>query len=146
MAIEIVYIGGDPRKQVQLYRHFAADGSLLYVGISRDSEKRLHQHARDSVWHSSISRVMIETCRDLDEARRKERIAVEAEKPAHNINLRGHTHGCRVSKKRTLERAGFVFVAGWVKAEDAPKAQRMIDAAKAKVDEALKGGENEDRG
>ena len=44
----------------------------------------------------------------------------------------------RMAKKRTLHRAGFVHVEGWVDAKDAPKIERQIEAAKAKVAEALK--------
>lgn len=43
----------------------------------------------------------------------------------------------RMAKKRTLQRAGFVYVAGWVDHKDAPKVENMIAAAKAKVAEAL---------
>ena len=39
----------------------------------------------------------------------------------------------RLAKKRTLQKAGFVHVAGWVKAEDAPAIQRKIDAAAPEV-------------
>ena len=44
----------------------------------------------------------------------------------------------RLAKKRTLQKAGFVHVAGWVRAEDAPEIQAKIDAQKAKVDQAVK--------
>ena len=44
----------------------------------------------------------------------------------------------RLAKKRTLQKAGFVHVAGWVKADDAPEIQSKIDAQKAKVDQAVK--------
>ena len=42
----------------------------------------------------------------------------------------------RLAKKRTLQKAGFVHIAGWVRAEDAPDIQARIDAAKADVDAA----------
>ena len=42
------------------------------------------------------------------------------------------------TKKRTLHKAGFVHVAGWVEKDDAPEIQDKIKAAKAKVAEALK--------
>ena len=40
----------------------------------------------------------------------------------------------RLAKKRTLQKAGFVHVAGWVKVEDAPDIQEKIDAAAPKVE------------
>ena len=44
----------------------------------------------------------------------------------------------RLARKRTLQKAGFVHVAGWVKVEDAPEIQAKIDAQKAKVEQAVK--------
>ena len=44
----------------------------------------------------------------------------------------------RLAKKRALQKAGFVHVAGWVKVEDAPKIERQIESAKAKVEQAVK--------
>ena len=43
----------------------------------------------------------------------------------------------RLAKKRTLQKAGFVHVAGWVKAEDAPKVEKLIEKVSAKVAETL---------
>ena len=43
----------------------------------------------------------------------------------------------RLAKKRTLQKAGFVHVAGWVRAEDAPKVEKMIKAAEQAVAETL---------
>ena len=44
----------------------------------------------------------------------------------------------RLAKKRTLQKAGFVHVAGWVEKDDAPEVEAKIKAAKARVTEALK--------
>lgn len=44
----------------------------------------------------------------------------------------------RLAKKRSLEKAGFVHVAGWVRVEDAPEIKDKIDAQKAKVEQAEK--------
>ena len=52
----------------------------------------------------------------------------------------------RLAKKRTLQKAGFVHVAGWVRKEDAPEIEKKIEAVVAEVEKAMKGGENEDRG
>ena len=43
----------------------------------------------------------------------------------------------RLAKKRTLQKAGFVHVAGWVRAEDAPKVEKMIEKAEPMVMQAL---------
>ena len=39
----------------------------------------------------------------------------------------------RLAKKRTLQKAGFVHVAGWVNADDAPEIQEKIDEAAPEV-------------
>jgi len=39
---------------------------------------------------------------------------------------------------RILQKAGFVHVAGWVRAEDAPQVKSLIEAEKSNVAEALK--------
>jgi len=43
----------------------------------------------------------------------------------------------RVTKMRTLQKAGFVHVAGWLKADRAAEVQSEIEAEKPKVGEAL---------
>ena len=43
-----------------LYRHFTADGTLLYVGISLSALNRLGQHRQNAEWFDKIARVEIE--------------------------------------------------------------------------------------
>jgi hypothetical protein len=45
----------------------------------------------------------------------------------------------RITKMRTLLKAGFVHVAGWVEKDDAPEVEKLIEAAKPKVEAALSG-------
>lgn len=52
----------------------------------------------------------------------------------------------RMAKKRNLQKAGFAYVAGWVEEHDATTVEKLIEAAKPKVQEVLEGGANEDRG
>lgn len=40
----------------------------------------------------------------------------------------------RLAKKRTLQKAGFVHVAGWVEKNDAPKVEKMIEKARPEID------------
>lgn len=69
----------------QLYRHFDADGRLLYVGISLSAVARLSQHANGSHWSKAITRVEVETHPSRDAALAAERAAILAEKPLHNV-------------------------------------------------------------
>lgn len=68
-----------------LYRHFDAEGTLLYVGISLSAVKRLSEHMRGSAWSKSIAKVEISTFPDKKSARQAELAAIETEKPLFNV-------------------------------------------------------------
>ena len=51
-----------------VYLHYAADNTLLYVGISLSAVERLRQH-RDSAWFDEISRVEVYKCPSRDAAK-----------------------------------------------------------------------------
>lgn len=74
--------GNEP---TQLYRHFDAQGRLLYVGISLSTVARLTQHRNSSDWYSQISRVEIQKFDTRSEAEGAEWEAIQKEKPIHNI-------------------------------------------------------------
>lgn len=44
----------------------------------------------------------------------------------------------RLAKKRTLEKAGFAHVSGWVSKDEAAQIKEQIEAAKPKVAEVIK--------
>ncbi len=69
---------------VALYRHFAADGSLLYVGISVRPLTRLGEH-EESRWIDKVSRVDMERFPTRDAAIDAERNAIVSERPIYNI-------------------------------------------------------------
>jgi predicted GIY-YIG superfamily endonuclease len=69
-----------------LYRHFNADGKLLYVGISLSALQRLSQHADHSDWYNKISRVEMEHFSDRPSAMAAEKKAVISEGPLYNIH------------------------------------------------------------
>jgi len=74
--------GNEP---TQLYRHFDAQGRLLYVGISLSAVARLTQHRNSSDWYSQISRVEIQKFDTRLEAEGAEWEAIQKENPIHNI-------------------------------------------------------------
>lgn len=74
-------------KETFLYRHFDADGKLLYVGISLSAITRLRQHREISPWFNQIRRVDIETHPDRDAAMNAEAKAISEESPKFNIKL-----------------------------------------------------------
>lgn len=71
-----------------LYRHFSADGSLLYVGISLNAISRLAAHYEGSHWSNQISKVEIEKFTTRSAARSAEWQAILKERPLHNIQGR----------------------------------------------------------
>lgn len=67
-----------------VYRHFAADGALLYVGCSINPFMRLRAHEWGATWAFDIVRVEIEwfPCEAL--ALSAEQEAIATERPRHN--------------------------------------------------------------
>jgi predicted DNA-binding transcriptional regulator AlpA len=67
-----------------LYRHWSADGELLYVGVSLSVLQRAAHHKHCSPWFREIARIDIEWFPTRGEALRAERSAIWREKPRHN--------------------------------------------------------------
>lgn len=78
----------------QLYRHFDANGKLLYIGISLSALHRLAGHKEHSHWFRDIARVEIETYPTRAEALKAERAAILAEQPLYNIRCRRDLKAC----------------------------------------------------
>jgi len=94
-------------KPTQLYRHFNAEGQLLYVGVSLRSMKRLAEHKNNSDWFNEITRVDIEHFSDRKTAMDAERKAVQEENPKYNKRLRKHIpkpkdHKLEVAKENVV--------------------------------------------
>jgi len=71
-----------------LYRHFDAEGNLLYVGISLNAINRLSQHKQASGWFDDIARVDIKTLPSRKEALDAETKAIQTEAPKYNKQKR----------------------------------------------------------
>jgi excinuclease UvrABC nuclease subunit len=87
-AEEAARLGVKPSKPCQLYRHFDADGRLLYVGISLSAVWRLARHRHDAHWFHQIATVTIQTLPSRGAALVAEARAIEEEKPLHNLYRR----------------------------------------------------------
>ena len=70
--------------RTQLYRHFDADGRLLYVGISLSVVSRLAQHRESAKWFSRISKVTVESYETREDALDAENNAIARENPIFN--------------------------------------------------------------
>jgi hypothetical protein len=67
-----------------VYRCFATDGRLLYVGSTVNRSRRMSAHAGKSPWWGEVADVRIERHPDIVIARAIERAAIRAEAPTYN--------------------------------------------------------------
>jgi hypothetical protein len=95
----------------QLYRHYDAQGVLLYVGISLDTLHRLGEHRKRAPWYRSIARVTIQQCASWRAAQIAEREAIVAERPRHNIVHTLPTHAPRIAELEGLRERDSVLIA-----------------------------------
>lgn len=80
-----------------VYRCFAADGSLLYIGCTVDVTRRMRQHGPNP-WAAGVARIATEGPYPYELARRVEADAIRDEDPLHNANAptNGQDHRRRV--------------------------------------------------
>lgn len=67
-----------------LYRLVAADGTLLYVGITNNVASRFSGHARKG-WWAEVAEGLVEFHPDRESLEDAERQAIRAEKPLYNV-------------------------------------------------------------
>jgi predicted GIY-YIG superfamily endonuclease len=79
---DAIEIDGDP---TAVYRLFSADGTLLYVGVTRDIAVRFSSHEQDKRWWPQVARKTMTWYGSRDEALTAEDAAIAAESPAYNI-------------------------------------------------------------
>ena len=75
----------DRSRPTKLYRHYDADGTLLYIGISLRAAYRLSQHMAVSHWADRIARITVEQHPNRPAAELAETTAINQEKPLFNI-------------------------------------------------------------
>lgn len=75
---------GAPNGPSQLYRHYGADGDLLYVGISINAIARLSRHRTQAKWFALVRTVTIEPFPTREQALEAEARAIREERPSHN--------------------------------------------------------------
>ncbi len=71
-------------RRCALYRHFDADGVLLYIGITDWNPGRDHQHSQNAVWAEFAHRMESEWLADREAAKVAEIAAIEDEVPIFN--------------------------------------------------------------
>lgn len=75
--------GGQQSRWV-VYRYFAGDGALLYVGVTSGWERRDGQHQGASAWYAHVARFELEHYEDRTVAARREAEIINSENPRHN--------------------------------------------------------------
>lgn len=73
------------RSLTTLYRFYAADGVLLYVGIAADPGRRFTQHGRDKGWWTEVASARLEHFPGRPLALMAEAAAIRNESPRYNI-------------------------------------------------------------
>jgi hypothetical protein len=75
-----------------LYRHYAPDGDLLYVGISLHALARQNKHLHYAHWRTSIYKIVIEPFETREAALVAEGAAIKNEFPKFNTVHNGQRH------------------------------------------------------
>jgi predicted GIY-YIG superfamily endonuclease len=94
-----------------LYRFYAANGDLLYVGIAKNPLVRMQQHRSDKPWWTAVASSTYQHFNSRAEAARAETKAIRSEMPLCNI-------AC-VQQPRGLEPLGDITIesADWIRLE-----------------------------
>jgi len=82
---EILGAQAPAARRCALYRHYDANGVLLYIGISDNPVSRGKDHAKYSRWVQYAARIEAVWLDSREEAEAAERVSIAAEKPIFNI-------------------------------------------------------------
>lgn len=82
LALRAEIVGDGPASSV--YRLFAADGSLLYVGKTSRGLLRVHEHATSAAWWTQVAYQTFEHFETESQALAAEEHAIRSEHPLHN--------------------------------------------------------------
>lgn len=119
-----------------LYRHFDANGRLLYVGIFVCAANRFVQHKQRSPWFRSIAWLQIDRCesRELAASMEKEVIAIEG--PIYNGRFgRPKIDGDRPWQAEGISRRSWYRYGGRICDERHPKEQNHAQSTNQKPNE-----------
>lgn len=72
-----------------LYRFYAAEGTLLYVGITNNPPRRFSKHRDEKSWWRNVARIEMEQFESREQLAAAERRAISDEAPAHNVRMNG---------------------------------------------------------
>lgn len=75
-----------------VYRAFAADGALLYVGTTKSFDVRRKQHLKSARWFSEVARWQVRWFYDWRTAEAVETAVIATEHPRWNVRHRSVDH------------------------------------------------------
>lgn len=84
-----------------LYRFWAVDGSLLYIGLTMDPGTRWKAHRHTQPWWATVAKITVEHFPDRVSVTIAEATAIKTEKPKHNISGTGANKNKNKGKRRT---------------------------------------------
>lgn len=90
----------DMSERADVYRMYAADGTLLYVGCSVQWPVRLAAHEGEKPWWPDVAMVKIEHFPDITSALHAEGEAQEREHPVHNFIRNGRWPNMRAYRRQ----------------------------------------------
>jgi predicted GIY-YIG superfamily endonuclease len=105
--------------QTALYRLFAADGALLYIGIAKNVGRRREEHARIQPWWLEVQRQTVEWHPDRVAALKAEAEAIRDERPRYNRSPGHRSAGAGKTPIRNLR----VRAEAWQPALEAAREQ-----------------------
>lgn len=76
---------GNDDTPTTLYRFYGNGGALLYIGITLNPGERWKRHRDDKPWWTEVTNITLEQHPTRQAALEAERLAIVAERPAHNI-------------------------------------------------------------
>lgn len=72
-----------------LYRCYGLDGTLMYIGQSRNLRRRILDHRRDKPWWFAVEYLLLQHYRNPKVLRQDELRAIFTERPFFNIHGKG---------------------------------------------------------
>lgn len=111
-----------------LYRMYAADGRLLYIGITANPGARLDAHAHEKGWWVDVVTIQMQHFANRADVEAAEILAIRAENPVYNVRARTETKDS--SRRKTPQRTIAVPDDEW---DDFGRAASAVGSGRGKV-------------
>ena len=127
-----------------LYRHFGANGELLYIGVTNNVQRRVKDHIKKSDWFCVVRNITMELFESREDALDAEKEAIIKENPKYNILHSRHNRRVDLSPdygEEALERIRiFLLDTGPLTKTAFAKECKILDLGEKKVRKLIKRG------